>query len=135
MYVKLQKPRSWGSDVDRNIGVYSDQLNVVVPMDVHVFEAKQVRYNKYRAFSREEMEKLVHECAHEHWNIFGWPKIPRCDCAELEGDNGCSFCVSGVEFLIVELDSGEDYQKILAADCNMFIMNETGKTIDRISCY
>jgi hypothetical protein len=105
-------------------------------MDIHVLEAKRVRYNKYRVFSREEMEKQVYERAHEHWNVFGWPKIPKCNCAELEGDNGCSDCVQGVEFLIIELwNSEEDFQKLVAADCDMYIMNKAGKTIDRISCY
>lgn len=132
MYVKIQKPRTWFVDYEGNRGIWSDQLNKVVPMDVHILEGKRIRYNKFRVLTLEEFHKFEEALAGSCWIPFGEPDIHDC------GENGrCSDCGKGAEFLLIEIEDGdgENCQKIIASDCAMFVMNEAGKTIDRISCY
>lgn len=130
MYVKLQKPRDWFNDYEGNRGVWSDRLEKIVPMDVHVLEGKRIRYNKFRVLSLDEFHKFEEALAGSCWVPFGEPSIHSC------GENAqCSECGKGAEFILIEIEDDDDWQKIIASDCTMYIMNDAGKTIDRISCY
>lgn len=122
MYVKIV----WWREESGVIGSSGDPDKLTVPKQNCIFETKgRVEYRKIRVCSKEEFDEWLRNCHYGH--IMIGPEIPE-EISEIHG----------MEFLFVQMeDKNEEgaWRNFVAPNCMLYIMNDTGKTIDKLVCH
>lgn len=118
MYVKLLWHLVSEAGVSDNQGGTKD---LVVPTENQMFEAIDVKWRKVRISSQEELDNFYHNT------------IP----CYVVNDVPSKFKGKDIEILRVVLTRRDEKNEetcatIIAYDCSMFIMNNEGKTIERV---
>ena len=98
-------------------GKNGDSSGLVVPYCSQIFEGKRMSYKKFRVSGSDEYHKIT-------------------------SDIGSHFVLSSMdterdfEFILLTLyeDDGTPDNYISAADSVLYIMNDNGKTIDKLAC-
>lgn len=133
MYVKFSKPvganlvGSATPEDDAYIRCVSDNYGavdaLVMPTNVHLYEGTSIKYRKHRVVSYEEVEGLLKEYKKYFHVPFGLPTQSfKPDQRE--------------ELIVVEIFTSDKLPVFVMAwgPCSMFVMNDSGKTIDSVSC-
>jgi hypothetical protein len=114
----------YGSECDKhNIdlrGVSNKEGNkaeLVVPYTCQIFEGKRMSYKKYRVSGEEEFFKITK------------PMGGHCVLSNMDTTEAFEFIV-----LTLYATDGTPDNYISAADSILYIMNDSGKTIDKIAC-
>lgn len=124
MYVKIV----WWMEED-GITAPSGDPNVppelVVPKQNCIFETKRTEYRKIRVYSKEVFDRWLRNCYCGH--IMIGPEIPE-EISEIHG----------MEFLFIQMEDKDEesgWRNFVAPNCMLYIMNDTGKTIDKLVCH
>jgi hypothetical protein len=99
-----------------------DPTELVVPRYAALFECRDVSYRKVRFKSTERLTQFLDEASALSSTPFGTPHAD-------------SFAEVGEEFVLLELASEGRYDvHLLWGPCVVYIMSNSGKTIDTIRC-
>lgn len=99
--------------------------SLVVPRQHCIFEARRVEYRKIRVCSSEEFDKWLRNCYVSHAML--GPEIPE-KISEIHG----------MEFLFISIrdeDTDSGWRNFVAPNCYLYVMNDSGKTIDKLVCH
>lgn len=118
MYLKLKQFIDFDSPLKE--GIYSDDGYEVVPRAIHIIEAKRVSYKRLRFKNMKDLYKKEKEIfpRNSYYMIFGAPEKE-----EFEGF-----------FIDIFDDKQELVSSIVAVNCELYIMNNNGKTVDADHC-
>lgn len=99
--------------------------SLVVPRQHSIYETKRADYRKICVHSKEQFEKWLRTCYCGHVMI--GPEIPE-EISEAHG----------MEFLFVQIEDPDEesgWRNFVAPNCMLYIMNDSGKTIDKLVCH
>jgi len=125
MYIKIVRHLQDEKGVSNSRGSLMDK---VVPSNHHIFESLEAEYKKVTVSNIAEFQKRMGEIE----TVRVVTPMPEHDMTnELED--------TSFEFIQARLTIKEDDEKfidetLIAKDCCLYIMNNEGRTIDRMSC-
>ena len=126
MYIKIVRHLQDEKSVSNSRGSLMDK---VVPSNHHIFESLEAEYKKVTVSNIAEFQKRMGEI--ETVRIV--TPIPDHDIINDELED------SSFEFIQARLTTKEDDEKfidetLVGKDCTLYIMNNEGRTIDRMGC-
>ncbi|MBD3261943.1 MAG: hypothetical protein GF334_09835 [Candidatus Altiarchaeales archaeon] len=94
-----------------------NKAKLVVPYVCHVFEGKRMSYKKYSVSGKDEYYAITR------------PLTIHCVLSDMDITQEFEFIV-----LSIYAEDGTPESYISAADAILYIMNDNGKTIDKLAC-
>jgi hypothetical protein len=109
--------------------------DLVVAEKNHLYETDKVTYRKVRIRSEKEFTEVTRDFG-DH-TFLGRPPIEWCTCPK---DGGCQICGGGgpnYEVILIRFhnDKLNEWLGLIAFGCYFYIMNDEGKTIDKLVCH
>lgn len=125
MYIKIVRYLE-GRGVTSN-----NSEHLVVPKSVIMIDCDYVKYSKHMVLDFNEFEAyMIHNEMYNYSIIGEWNddnhNILQNDL-ETKKEKRC-------EFILIYYTKGENFEYLVAPNCNMYLMNNDGKTIDSLTC-